>query len=713
MAKYTNKSKLLGKIGAENYRVSNCPVHLPKENIKFFMAMQDAGNKDPFSSNTWSNQITPDWKKPFNESIVSAISKGIKNVLNESNGLISEEECLRANLVCLYDHSEQNNFFIIKNPSVEDIKEIGTFHDRYYWHKKDTDDKKYRLIAEMIQWAFYNIKLDGLTSIEYDDENINLCSFDLKNDEELYKFVYKMYLDKDQWANSSKLLDRLKYVLNMIDQKILNKRDHYGFGLGTRLSFIEYFFKEYKENLEKYNKGDKDYLKRIKEKEQILSSYDSFKSYMKDQVKKSVCAGDSSRAILLLNLKTEQIFDKAPKTTIHFIKTFQEYKDEMYKILTEDHKLKESQEFDFNSILNESQVNLAIDDFDYNDASTNNVKSDIIDVNDVIKHRIELNKFNELCEKVSVFNITPNEFYQICKLHNQYGFKYTVKAGTDGNAEELSELIEYITKNIDTEVDLNWIDVTQITDMSYLFNKSQFNGDISEWDVSNVKDMAYMFDECAFDGSFSDISGWDVSKVEWFEGMFSYSPFNKPDICNWNVKNAHSTTGMFTDSVFCQDISNWNLPLGCDVTHMFSADFPQSYKPKVIKDIIKKAKDEFDEDVEDQESFEDERIRNGYDDDTDDSYNDEDDSDVNEGFVFEGECAGDCGGVSGSYNTPMNTVGVGNIVPAGTPAMTGAQQANDSQNGSGDITIPTSSKKKSKTKIKEKETLYFPIAVKK
>jgi len=90
----------------------------------------------------------------------------------------------------------------------------------------------------------------------------------------------------------------------------------------------------------------------------------------------------------------------------------------MYKILTEDHKLKESQEFDFNSLLNESQVNLAIDDFDYSDASINNVKSDIIDVNDVIKHRIELNKFNELCEKVSVFNITSNEFYQICKLHN-------------------------------------------------------------------------------------------------------------------------------------------------------------------------------------------------------------------------------------------------------------------------------------------------------
>ena len=79
--KYTNKSKLLGKIGTENYRVSNCPVHLPKENIKFFMAMQDAGNKDPFSSDTWGNQITPGWKK----SIYEAILRGVKNALNEIN----------------------------------------------------------------------------------------------------------------------------------------------------------------------------------------------------------------------------------------------------------------------------------------------------------------------------------------------------------------------------------------------------------------------------------------------------------------------------------------------------------------------------------------------------------------------------------------------------------------------------------------------------
>ena len=84
MGKYINKSKLLGKIGTENYRVSDCPVHLPKENVKFFMAMQDAGNKDPFSSDTWGNQITPDWKKSIHESIMHNVSKELGKTLNES-----------------------------------------------------------------------------------------------------------------------------------------------------------------------------------------------------------------------------------------------------------------------------------------------------------------------------------------------------------------------------------------------------------------------------------------------------------------------------------------------------------------------------------------------------------------------------------------------------------------------------------------------------
>ena len=126
--------------------------------------------------------------------------------------------------------------------------------------------------------------------------------------------------------------------------------------------------------------------------------------------------------------------------------------------------------------------------------------------------------------------------------------------------EELVKImIEEIKKN-GPDCSLNHVDVSNITDMSYLFEGgafrvgndshpilSEFDGDISEWDVSNVTNMEEMFCRCKYSGKNGDISDWDVSSVTNMAGMFEDSIFNG-DISDWDVSNVRDMAYMFAAS---------------------------------------------------------------------------------------------------------------------------------------------------------------------
>ena len=212
----------------------------------------------------------------------------------------------------------------------------------------------------------------------------------------------------------------------------------------------------------------------------------------------------------------------------------------------------------------------------------------------------------------------------------ELNFLIGIVAPNDKN--ELRKIIEFYSKNY-PEDSLNWLDVSRITDMSYLFKETVYNGDISKWDTSNVINMeglfhyaykfntsingwdvsnvtnmccmfcnAWRFDqpigdwdvssvtdmECMFDNAeiFDwPIGDWNVSNVTSMKYMFiSARIFNQP-IGDWNVSNVNNMYQMFYSAeTFNQDISNWNISNETDTDEMFEyCPIEEEYKPLKLR----------------------------------------------------------------------------------------------------------------------------------
>ena len=136
--------------------------------------------------------------------------------------------------------------------------------------------------------------------------------------------------------------------------------------------------------------------------------------------------------------------------------------------------------------------------------------------------------------------------------------------------------MSYLFENAKFNGDISKWDVSNVTNMTSMFNDSDFNQDISEWDVSNVKNMTCMFQFSVFD---KDINDWDVHNVTDMYGMFAYSKFNK-DISKWDIRNVTDMNCMFLHSSFNQDVSNWDMSGKLHKRMFDECNIKEEYMPK-------------------------------------------------------------------------------------------------------------------------------------
>ena len=143
-----------------------------------------------------------------------------------------------------------------------------------------------------------------------------------------------------------------------------------------------------------------------------------------------------------------------------------------------------------------------------------------------------------------------------------------------------------------------YLDVSNVTDMSYMFNGfgSGKNGspttlnvvpDVSKWNTGNVTNMCAMFESY---GNFSssldkvpDVSGWNTGKVTNMAYMFQKyghesQNFNAvPDVSKWDTSSVTNMANMFKEYGYkstklgtVPDVSNWNTGNVATMNSMFN-----------------------------------------------------------------------------------------------------------------------------------------------
>ena len=139
------------------------------------------------------------------------------------------------------------------------------------------------------------------------------------------------------------------------------------------------------------------------------------------------------------------------------------------------------------------------------------------------------------------------------------------------NYNELKSLLKQLLEERGKDADLNDIDVSNIPDMTRLFEHlDPHNIDISFWDVSNVRDMRNMFFCCEnFTGK--GLENWNVDAVINMKGMFFNCFKFNANLSNWHVDAVKDMENLFCwcENFTGKGLENWHVDAVENMRYMF------------------------------------------------------------------------------------------------------------------------------------------------
>ena len=179
-------------------------------------------------------------------------------------------------------------------------------------------------------------------------------------------------------------------------------------------------------------------------------------------------------------------------------------------------------------------ISLALDDFD-DDEPVQHIKSKQTNVD-----HAEIN-VNHIFNLIDNGKATKEDLNELVHWYKQTNLHYRVKS-----KKQLMDIIDNLSQISPNDIDLNWIDISNLTDLTRVFAKlKNLNIDCAKWDTRHVEKFNYIF---AFSSNTTiKANNWQFDSAKEFDGMFYMCKTLNVEIDaeQWNSKNVKTMQNMF------------------------------------------------------------------------------------------------------------------------------------------------------------------------